>query len=88
MRYTRDIVLTVLGWAFIALGVVSLFLPFLQGVLFIAIGLYLLSKGSPKTRERMRVSYAAFKVRFPRVGRTLEKLEKKWEDVIHRWRHR
>ena len=31
------------GWAFIALGVAGLFLPFLQGVLFLLVGLTILS---------------------------------------------
>jgi uncharacterized membrane protein YbaN (DUF454 family) len=31
------------GWAFIALGIVGLFLPILQGVLFLLIGLVILS---------------------------------------------
>lgn len=84
----KNAVITVLAWAFIMVGVMSLFLPLLQGVLFIVVGLYLLSFGSPKAREKIRVSYAAFKARFPRVALTLEKLEKKWEDMIHHWRHR
>ncbi|MEK7170501.1 MAG: PGPGW domain-containing protein [Patescibacteria group bacterium] len=88
MKYTRDIVLTVLGWAFIALGIISLFLPFLQGLLFIIIGLYLLSVGSPKAHTRLHLWYVAFKTRFPRVALTLEKIEKKWEDMISRWRSR
>jgi len=33
----------VLGWAFILLGIVGLFLPILQGVVFLLIGLIILS---------------------------------------------
>tara|TARA_B100000315_G_scaffold238138_1_gene255626 strand:+ start:1813 stop:2133 length:321 start_codon:yes stop_codon:yes gene_type:complete len=32
------------GWSFIALGIIGLFLPFLQGILFLVIGLIILSK--------------------------------------------
>jgi len=32
-----------LGWTFLVLGIAGLVLPFLQGILFIAIGLWLLS---------------------------------------------
>ena len=39
-----------LGWFLITLGVVGLFLPFLQGLLFIALGVGLLSKESPRIR--------------------------------------
>ena len=35
-----------LGWTFIVLGIVGLFLPILQGVLFLLIGLGLLSNSS------------------------------------------
>ena len=32
------------GWTFIVLGVLGLFLPFLQGILFLLVGLIILSK--------------------------------------------
>ena len=35
------------GWALLALGIIGLFLPFLQGFLFIASGLALLSPDLP-----------------------------------------
>ena len=48
-----------LGWVFIVLGIAGLFLPILQGILFLLIGLSLLSNQSPwaarllhKLRER------------------------------------
>ena len=34
----------VLGWAFIVLGIIGLFLPILQGILFICIGVLLLAE--------------------------------------------
>ncbi len=37
----------ILGWAFILLGIIGLFLPILQGILFIMIGLAILSSRSP-----------------------------------------
>ena len=37
-----------LGWVFVFLGVLGLFLPFLQGLLFLFIGFYLLSRESPR----------------------------------------
>ena len=33
----------IIGWAFILLGIVGLFLPILQGILFLLIGLIILS---------------------------------------------
>jgi len=39
----KRIVVLIVGWSFILLGIVGLVLPFLQGVLFILIGLFILS---------------------------------------------
>ncbi len=58
------VVTLVLGYGFLALGVVGLVLPFLQGVLFIVIGLLLLSREVPWARrvlDRLRG-------RYPRLG--------------------
>ena len=38
------------GWFFIFLGILGLFLPVLQGILFLAIGAVLLSSVSPRAR--------------------------------------
>ncbi len=49
-----------LGWVFILLGIAGLFLPFLQGILFLVIGILLLSRASPRTRlllQRLRQRY-------------------------------
>jgi uncharacterized protein len=39
----RKLIVLLLGWAFIVLGVIGLFLPVLQGILFLVIGLTILS---------------------------------------------
>ena len=44
------------GWGFIVLGVLGLFLPFLQGILFLLIGIWLLSheiEGARRLREKV-----------------------------------
>jgi hypothetical protein len=44
------------GWAFVLLGIAGLVLPFLQGVLFLVVGLYLLSLESRWARRiRLRL---------------------------------
>ena len=48
------------GWIFIVLGVLGLFLPILQGILFLAIGGMLLSMESPTAQrilDRLRSKY-------------------------------
>ncbi len=46
MGTIKKIGLLIIGWLFIGLGIIGLFLPILQGVLFILIGLAILSSRS------------------------------------------
>ncbi len=64
----RRLVIVGAGWTFMVLGVLGLFLPILQGVLFLAIGLILLSSVSPRVRLlRQRLCK-----RYPALSRHLE----------------
>jgi uncharacterized membrane protein YbaN (DUF454 family) len=47
----KRIVILAAGWICLALGIVGLFLPVLQGFLLVGIGLWLLSKESRTIRE-------------------------------------
>ena len=81
-KQIRRIVVLILGWVLIALGVVGLFLPVLQGVLFILLGLYVLSRESVAAHrllERLRARYPGvdaklhgWRERFHRSKRTRE----------------
>jgi len=51
IRHTKRAIIFFIGLIFLFFGVIGLFLPFLQGILFIAIGLLLLSTYSPTLRE-------------------------------------
>ena len=42
MKSIKGIILLIIGWLFIVFGIVGLFLPILQGILFILIGLAIL----------------------------------------------
>jgi uncharacterized membrane protein YbaN (DUF454 family) len=66
-RWKRLLILIV-GWFFIFLGVLGLFLPILQGILFLAIGSYLLSLESPWVRRKM----LQMQRRYPKLGATLD----------------
>jgi hypothetical protein len=52
-RRVRSLVIRVLGWTFVFLGVLGLFLPILQGILFLAIGFVMLSYESPWFRHQL-----------------------------------
>ena len=72
-KQIRRIAVLTLGWALIAVGVVGLFLPVLQGVLFILLGLYLLSRESVAAHQLLE----RLRARYPTVDARL-----------HRWRER
>ncbi len=59
-RLAKRIAILALGWVLILFGIVGLFLPILQGFLFLLIGLALLSSESKTARrilERLRARY-------------------------------
>jgi uncharacterized membrane protein YbaN (DUF454 family) len=54
MAKVKKIALLIIGWLFIGLGILGLFLPFLQGFLFIMIGLAILSSRSETVKRFLR----------------------------------
>ena len=52
-KHIKRIFIVAVGIAFVLLGLLGLALPFLQGILFLVIGLILLSLASPRVREWM-----------------------------------
>jgi uncharacterized membrane protein YbaN (DUF454 family) len=68
--------LIILGWTLLVLGVAGLFLPFLQGILLILAGLFILSRHYPWAHRL----FAKLKERFPRLA---EKFHKFWQNS--RW---
>ncbi|HLG13154.1 MAG TPA: PGPGW domain-containing protein [Blastocatellia bacterium] len=62
-----------LGWAFILFGILGLFLPILQGILFLLVGLYLLSTQSPWAARLL----SKIKDRFPRLHKKFEEAKVK-----------
>jgi uncharacterized membrane protein YbaN (DUF454 family) len=56
----------IVGWVFVILGVVGLFLPILQGILFLLVGLGILSKYSQtahRIAERLRARFPSLDAR-------------------------
>lgn len=47
----KQICIICIGWIFLVLGVVGLFLPFLQGILFIFVGIACLSVSSVRLQK-------------------------------------
>jgi uncharacterized protein len=66
-----------LGYSFLVLGALGLFLPFLQGILFLIIGLLILAPHANWADGLLR----RLKAHHPRVARTIEHAEA----TSHRW---
>ena len=79
-RQIKRIVVLVIGWLLIAFGVVGLFLPILQGVLFIMLGLLVLS-GESETAHRW---LQRGRQRYPKVDAKLKEWGKWWRQRFGR----
>ncbi len=65
----KRILIEIAGWFFVVLGIVGLFVPVLQGVLFILIGLTILSTQHHWARRWI----IRLRNRFPRIDRQLQR---------------
>jgi hypothetical protein len=70
------------GWFFVALGILGMFLPILQGFLFLAIGIALLAREVEWVRRQRERLYQ----RFPKLGAWDAKAEHWVERQWHRLR--
>jgi uncharacterized membrane protein YbaN (DUF454 family) len=72
-RAVKKALVLVVGWAFILLGIAGLFLPVLQGILFLLIGLIILST------EYVWAHHLLVKVRarFPKLAETADRAKEK-----------
>jgi uncharacterized membrane protein YbaN (DUF454 family) len=76
----RPLVMQGLGYLFLVLGVVGLFLPFLQGFLFLFIGLVILAKYAGWARRLLD----HLRTQHPRVDHWIERAETR----LHHWGER
>lgn len=72
--------LLVLGWGFILVGIAGLFLPVLQGILFLLIGLFILSTEYVWAHKLL----AKLKARFPKIAAQFDKAKERAETWISR----
>lgn len=75
----KRIALLLMGWGFIVLGVIGLFLPILQGVLFLIVGLLILSSEYVWAHKMLQ----EIRTRFPTFASW-------WDEALikaHRWTH-
>lgn len=77
-RQIKRVVVLLIGWTLIALGVVGLFLPFLQGILFILLGLYVLSRESKVAQRWLDHG----RQRYPKVDARLKQWGRWWRQRL------
>jgi uncharacterized membrane protein YbaN (DUF454 family) len=64
-RAVKRVLILIVGWGFILLGIAGLFLPILQGVLFIIIGLLILSSEYVWAHRLLN----KLRTRFPKIAK-------------------
>jgi uncharacterized membrane protein YbaN (DUF454 family) len=77
MGAIKKLGLLIIGWFFIVLGILGLFLPILQGILFIMIGLAILSSRSETIKRYLRY----LEERYPHHHKRIEI----WREKIKNW---
>ena len=77
---SKRLLILIAGWAFMLLGIVGLFLPILQGVLFLLIGLIILSSEYVWAHNLL----AKLRHRFPKLSRTADDATRKTESWLRR----
>lgn len=82
-RHARRIGKIVLGWVFLVLGVLGLFLPILQGVLFLAIGLAILATEQVWAHRLL----LWLRRRFPHFAHVFDQARHKSERWVHKVLH-
>lgn len=73
-----------LGWAFILIGIAGLFLPVIQGILCLLIGLFILSTEYVWAHKLL----GRLKQRFPGIARLADTAKQKAEEKMARWLRR
>lgn len=78
MNITKRLIRLIVGWFLFALGILGLFLPILQGWLFIAIATILLAQDVPFFKR----IWQYVQQRFPKVARKADKITNNLEDEL------
>ena len=77
MSAFKELGMVIVGWFFVVLGIIGLFLPFLQGILFIIIGLSILSSRSELVKRFLK----HLEERYPQHHKKVEI----WKEKVTNW---
>lgn len=67
MNMTKKLIKLVIGWLFLIFGILGLFLPILQGILFITVGLVILAEESAFVRKHLQPLERKYPKQFEKV---------------------
>ena len=76
----NSLLFVLLGWSLVALGVIGLFVPVVQGVLFLLIGLFVLSSKYSWARRLLH----QLKRRFPSLARRSDEAARRAHEAFAR----
>lgn len=82
--FAKRLILRIVGWTFLFLGVLGLFLPILQGILFLLIGVFVLAQVSPRVRLFRQRLRAKARSRYPQWTGKFEEAEARAKSWINR----
>lgn len=71
----RKLLEQAVGWFCVVVGVPGLFMPFLQGIILIAIGLIILSATYPKLKDWIEKQFKKGETRSPKLRGFIKKTE-------------
>jgi uncharacterized membrane protein YbaN (DUF454 family) len=77
-KKAKKMLILVIGLTFVLLGLLGLALPFLQGILFLIIGIFLLSFSLPKFQRWIKIKLQGS----PKLLNILERTEKWFDKFI------
>ena len=86
MKMTKTVV-QLIGWMFLVAGIAGLFLPFLQGILFIFVGLMILSSQFEWARKVLVNARNRFPKMAEQLDGFLQKMSKRFPSFNREPRH-
>lgn len=82
MAFAKKTLIYMIGWSFILLGIVGLFLPILQGILFLLIGLLVLSKESTTAKNLLHRIEKRYPTQYQKMHEFNERLKKRFFALV------
>lgn len=76
----KRVLVLIVGWLFLLVGIAGLFLPIIQGILCIVIGLLILSSEYVWAHNLLQ----RIKTRFPKIAHVSEEASERAQDWLHR----